>query len=271
MQKTVAYEGADLAYEDVGQGPVLVLIHGFEGDATVWRYQAAFLRDRYRLIIPDLPGRGQSPFPGAITPGARAWSLDACADRVHAILRHEHVHHSVVIGHSMGGYVTMALVERYPEVLSGFGLFHSTAYADSEEKIKARRRWIAFIRDNGPGPFLKQVVPNLFAETYRAEHPGEIDSLIRRGSQFDGETLIAYYEAMIARPDRRRLLKDLPVLFIIGEKDAAVSPADSLEQVRLPGISFMHYLEGVAHMGMWEATDEANRALLEFAQYIYYE
>ena len=96
----------------------------------------------------------------------------------------------------------LAFAEKYPDRVTALGLFHSTAYADSEEKKTGRQKSIEFIRNNGSAAFIRQSIPNLFSAYTREYHPDLIDGIVSRYSGFSSDSLIAYYEAMIARPDR---------------------------------------------------------------------
>ena len=166
----------------------------------------------------------------------------------------------------MGGYITLAFAEKFPELLHTFGLFHSTAYADTDEKKQARRKGIEFIQEHGAYTFLKQSIPNLFAQKFSSEHPEEINTLIEKGKSFTAEALIQYYDAMIQRPDRTAVLKNFsnPILFIFGTEDKAVPLQDSLEQCHIPVTSHVHILKNAGHMGMWEDKEKCNRAILQF-------
>src|SRR5690606_13602727 len=128
-------------------GPAVMLVHGFGEDSDVWRHQAAVLQENYTLIVPDLPGSGLSAFNPALK------TMDDYAACLKAILDKEGIEKSALIGHSMGGYVTLAFAERYNSLLNGIGLVHSTAYPDSQEKIAVRRKSIAFMEKNGVEPF----------------------------------------------------------------------------------------------------------------------
>ena len=264
MQKTLTYRHNTIAYEDTGHGHPVVLLHGFGEDGTVWKHQVPWLADHYRVIVPDWPGSGLSP-------RATSPSMETFAELLRALLDHERIDQACVIGHSMGGYVLMAFAETYPGYLSGLGLFHSTAFADSEERKQARLRGIAFIRANGAAPFLRQATPNLFADKFKAEHPAAVAAQVERVGSFDPEALIGYYEAMMRRPDRSEVLAGVttPVLFIGGAKDIAIPLEETLRQVSLPTLAFVHLLEDSAHMGMWEEQAASDKALDEFLTYIY--
>jgi pimeloyl-ACP methyl ester carboxylesterase len=171
-----------------------------------------------------------------------------------------------VIGHSMGGYITLALVEKYPELVSSFGLFHSSAFADSEEKKTTRRKGIEFINQHGAFEFLKTAIPNLFSPDSKEQIPGSIQKLIEAGNNFKPQALVSYYEAMMQRPDRTAILSKtaVPVLFIMGKYDAAVPVEDSLKQCHLPQKSYIHVLQNSGHMGMLEEAEKSNHILLHF-------
>lgn len=270
MQKTLAYKNVIIYYQVIGSGKPVMLVHGFSEDSDIWKHQVNFLKDKFQLIIPDLPGSGLSV--------VNDWSsfteknqltVELMAEILRIILDNEKIEQCAMIGHSMGGYITLAFAEKYPSRLSKLGLFHSTAYPDNEDKIQTRRRGIAFIKEYGAPAFLKQSIPNLFDKKFTNEKAAAIEELIERGKSFTSEALTQYYEAMIARPDRTAVLKNFnkPVLFIIGVNDKAVPPADGARQAHIPAISFVYFLRHTAHMGMWEEIDKSNAALLDFLSY----
>ena len=98
------------------------------------------------------------------------------------------------------------------------------------------------------------------------QKPELVDELIDRGHNFSGPVLVSYYQAMMERPDRTTLLSEstVPVLFIMGKEDQAVSPEDSLKQCHLPEKSYIHMLQRSGHMGMWEEPEKSNSVLDEF-------
>lgn len=267
MQKQINYHQSTVYYKVIGSGKPVVLVHGFGEDSDVWKYQVDFLKDTFQLIIPDLPGSGLSKVDSwKLTVDDKSLSVEWMADCIKAIIDAAKITNCSLIGHSMGGYITLAFAEKYPGLLNKFGLFHSTAYADSEEKIQTRRRGIEFIKEHGANAFLKQSTPNLFGKKFSEEHPEAIAELIEQNKSFTAEALIQYYEAMIARPDRTSVLKNttIPFLHIIGAEDKAAPLKDCLEQCHLPAIAYVTILEQSAHMGMWEETDKANQALAAF-------
>ena len=259
MEKTIRYENKKIYYRSIGSGTPVMLVHGFGEDGNVWNIQVDHLKNKFHLIIPDLPGSGRSEL-------INDMSMEGMAEVLHSIIHEENISTCAVIGHSMGGYITLALVEHYWNHVNAFSLFHSTAYPDTEEKKETRKKGIEFIKQHGAFEFLKTSTPNLFSPDTKSETPNLVNSFISTLDSFSPEALIAYYNAMMARPDRTNVLKKTsnPVLFVTGIFDGAVSPDDVLKQCHLPEKSYIHVLKKSGHMGMMEEPEKANRILEDF-------
>jgi pimeloyl-ACP methyl ester carboxylesterase len=263
MDKTVTVEGSELFYRDLGVGTPVLLLHGFAEDGAVWGEVAKRLRTMCRVLIPDLPGSGRSPLPSVI-------SMESLATALRELLDKEGIERCVLIGHSMGGYITLAFAESHPERVWAFGLFHSTAYADNEEKKVGRCKSIEFIREHGAAPYIRQSTPNLFAAKTREDRPGLVEDMIRRYSGFSAASLIAYLQAMLQRPERLSVLEHFPrpILFVIGEMDQLVPPEQSLKQAHLPRIAQVRLLPDAGHMGMVEDAAAGSTIIQEFVNFI---
>lgn len=260
----IEINGKKIMYFIYGNGKPVVLIHGFGEDHSIWHNQVAYFKNQYRLIIPDLPGSGSSELSNDL-------SIEGMADIVKNIVDAQVKSPGekiVLVGHSMGGYIALAYAEKYPEDLAGLGLFHSTSYADTKEKIITRKKGIEFIETHGAFAFLKTTLPNLFSAATKEHQPELVEALIEKSSLFSASALVAYYEAMIDRPDRREILKHskIPIMLIMSENDQAVPIADSLEQSSLPENSYITVLKDSGHMGMLEEPIETNQALARFLE-----
>ncbi len=283
MQKNCTWSGGTIAYTIYGEGVPVILLHGFGEDSSIWNRQVDFLQQHCKLIVPDLPGTDSSQWidvNGQWSMVNRAVnsltidhsplppSIDHLADSIYELLLQENISSCYLLGHSMGGYITLALAEKYPTLLKGFGLIHSTAFADSEEKKKNRIRGIEMMEQYGGHSFLRTTIPNLFGEKFKETDSTAINQLIEQAKTFSTVSLQAYYYAMMKRPDRSHVLKSnpLPVLFVMGTEDVAAPLNDVLQQSHLPLISYIHILDGNGHMGMWESTDRMNQLLLSFIQ-----
>jgi pimeloyl-ACP methyl ester carboxylesterase len=120
-ENNILVDDKPVYYRIEGKGQPVVLVHGFSEDGTVWENQVENLKNKFQLIIPDLPGSGQSPINDA------NWSMEYFAACIRTILDKENIATVTMIGHSMGGYITLAFADVWPDRLQSFGLFHSTA------------------------------------------------------------------------------------------------------------------------------------------------
>lgn len=259
--KKIQYKGIAIHYKIIGKGLPVFLIHGFGEDGNIWQSQIDYLCENYLLIIPDIPGSGNS----ASLMGTDI-KIDDYADCIKAIASEEQMEKFVIIGHSMGGYISLAYLEKYPNELIGLGLIHSTAFADDIQKIETRKKGIQFIYNNGSESFLKTSIPGLFFNT--ESNQKNIDTLLTKSANFSKEQLIQYYEAMIKRPDRSFLFKNtkVPILIIAGKYDIAITKQAILQQVKMPGLCHFHLLKESGHMGMLEESLHSNEILAKYLQ-----
>jgi pimeloyl-ACP methyl ester carboxylesterase len=244
---------------NTGTKPAVVFIHGFAEHNGIWEQQQAYLSEQFYVISPDLPGSGQTPLTEHL-------SIESMADYVYAGLQANGIEQAVIIGHSMGGYVALAMAEKYPNILKGLGLFHSTAAPDSEEKKEGRIKSINIIENYGAEAFIKQALPNMFSPVYKKKHPEQVEAYVSMGLQCQQESLIAYYRAMMERPDRTAVLSSLkvPVLFVIGKDDTAIPLKGVLSQVSKPQTSSIHIFDDTGHMGMWEVPEASKLLIHDF-------
>ncbi|MEO8719925.1 MAG: alpha/beta hydrolase [Ginsengibacter sp.] len=268
----ILFQNKKFFYRVEGKGKPVMLLHGFGEDGRIWDNQVSLLQKNFLLIIPDLPGSGQSEMLDG------KCSLEDYAAVIKMIAEQEisklgEKNKFSLIGHSMGGYITLAFAQKYPELLSSIGLFHSSALKDTKEKIADRKKGIAFIKKNGTEAFLKTAIPNLFSEETKKNKPEFFPRLFDIAKSISGEALIQYYEAMILRPDRTEVLRTFqkPVLFIIGKTDPVVPLQSSLEQCYFPAISTVNVLQHSGHEGMWEEQETATIYLKEFLEFSFSE
>ena len=264
MQKSLLYRRQNLVYEVAGNGLPVLLVHGFTEDRSIWNSLVSAFPGKYRWLVPDLPGSGESEFNEDLQ------SIGDFAEALDAIRQQEQIRQMVVIGHSMGGYISLALAEKYPETLKGLGLFHATAYEDKPEKKESRQKSIEFIRKHGPAPYVRQSLPGLFSEHFKNRHPEKVQEQIGRYANFNPDSLVQYLDAMRNRKDKTRILQNMkiPALFLMGEEDPAAPLQDMLEQCHLPQISYIHILADTAHMGMLENTNLCNSFIDRFLEQI---
>jgi pimeloyl-ACP methyl ester carboxylesterase len=245
-------------YKKQGTGKSLLLLHGFCEDLRIWQELAASLSSDYTVITPDLPGFGQSPVAGE--------SLDEWAKDLHeSVVKPNCPDGAVVIGHSMGGYVSLAYAALFPDSLKGLGLFHSTCSADTEEKKEGRLKSVKFVQQNGPEAFVKQLIPTLFAEGADKQH---IQTAMDIAMQCSAGGISSALMAMRGRPQRCDLLKaaTYPVLIIAGEKDAVIPAASLAEIAGYPDTCLFRLLKESGHMGFFEEKDISLQTIKEFME-----
>ncbi|MFD2200447.1 alpha/beta fold hydrolase [Shivajiella indica] len=247
-----------IAYTQQGSGPALILIHGFCESKEMWKTFAADLSTNHTVYCPDLPGFGESPL------ADHHISMEKAAVSLQEWIEEQGISNPIVIGHSLGGYVTLALAELMDHGLKAIGLFHSTAFPDDEEKKHNRNKTIEFIKKHGVDKFVESFVPPLFSEQHRAEQNGQIAELIQFGKKSSKNGMITFTAAMRDRKDRFELWKTFPFpkLMIAGELDTAVK----IEASRKHQPYAMHYHEliGTGHMGMFEETDTTLQIIKNF-------
>lgn len=265
MNQQLPLSTGHISYSLQGSGPVLLLVHGFAFDRTIWEGLLPELSAGYRVLCIDLPGFGDSTLD-------QPYSMDRLADVFNAVLVAEGIAECVLIGHSMGGYAALAFAARFPDKLRGIGLCHSHPFADSPAKKENRRRSGALIEKRGHERFVREMIPNLFADSFAKAHPGLIAQLTERALSFPAAAYTTGLEAMSRRPDRAALLAafpQLPWLFIIGEADDFV-PLDALKEAALiPDIASVVLLPSVGHMSMFEAPQQIGQRIKEFADLCY--
>ena len=256
------FDNRQMGYQKTGTGPAVILLHGFGEDHHIFNITVTALKKNYTVYAPDLPGTGMSPI--NIFPAN--FSIEYLADSTAALIEHEKINNCIVLGHSMGGYTTMAFANKYPGYLKGFGLIHSTTLPDTALKIENRLRGISFIEKMGATTFLETTVPNLFGTHTKESNPIIVSNFIQALPLFSNEALIAYYHAMMARPNLTHVLANttLPVLFILGTQDIAVALEDTLPQTKMPNTAYLYILENCGHMGMLEHPTIFNTAVLDF-------
>lgn len=259
----ILFQGKKVYYETVGEGRPVILLHGFAETHHLWDRLVPALGEEFRLILPDIPGSGQSELLNGNP------SMEDYAKVLYEIATREAITGTraiTILGHSMGGYIALALAALYPGLLNGLGLVHSTVYPDEEEKKNVRKRGIEFLSKNGPEPFLRTSIPNLFAENTAQVRPWLIEEAIEISKNIPAEALIQYYQAMMERPDRTQVLRAMerPVMFLIGKFDKAVPLGLSLKQCHIPEVSYIRVLEHSGHMGIWEEERVASEFILQF-------
>lgn len=253
MERSVEYQGVKVHYSVEGSGRALLFLHGYLESSAIWQGFAERFTDRYRVILLDIPGHGASGILGPVH------EMEEMARVAGAVLDAEQISEVVVLGHSMGGYVTMEFVHLFPERTAGYCLFHSTCFADNEEKKKNRDREISLVMCGKKMQIIRTNIPKGFADG-NAER---LASWVARAKQIaagnSDEGIIALLQGMKNRRDHSGLMRThqpLP-LIIWGKKDNYIGE-EVFHKLRsiVPEASVV-ILNESGHMGFIEEPERA--------------
>lgn len=212
----------------------------------------------FRWIAIDLPGHGKSINLSEIH------TMELMAEQVFEVLNKLDVHEFYLVGHSMGGYVSLAMMEQKPDAVKGFVSFFSHPFDDSEEKRNNRLSSVEVIEKNKED-FIRITIPNLFRQDKLSEYQNEIQEAKRMAMDTSKEGIIAAQRGMAVRKDRSLVLKEIriPTLFLFGEYDQLIhnhriiEDFQNLEHIRLQSLP-------IGHNGQWEAPDECREIIINY-------
>jgi pimeloyl-ACP methyl ester carboxylesterase len=251
-----------LAFDDVGPGPVVVLLHGFPLDRSMWEFQTAEIGSTYRVIAPDLRGAGSSAVPDGV------YTVDLLADDVIDTLDALELDDPVVVGGlSMGGYVALSLALRYPDRLRGLMLMNTRATADPPATARVREDLARELEASGnPDVVVDSMLPKLFAPSSYANHAELVERTREKSLRSNPRGLANTLRGLAVRPDRTADLAQIrmPTLVMAGADDQLIPPADSKSMAdAIPGARLVAIPEA-GHLAPLENHAAANGAILAF-------
>ncbi|MFZ4741447.1 MAG: alpha/beta fold hydrolase [Bacteroidales bacterium] len=254
------YQDKKIHYTSEGQGNTIILLHGFMESLQIWKDFSHELSANFNVVCIDLPGHGESECISDVL------SMDLIADVVKQIVDSLGISSFVLIGHSMGGYVSLEFAYQYPTMLKGLGLFHSHALADTDEAKVNRDRTCEIVLYKRR-KFISQFIPDLFAAENVKKFAAEIRMLQTQVINMTSDAIIASLNGMKIRENKLHVLTDLrvPILFILGKKDSRVDVQQAMAQAILPEHSEVLLLN-IGHMGYIEARDETLFTIRSFAE-----
>lgn len=241
-----------------GEGTPIVFLHGMCESHEIWLEFITIFKGR-KLICIDLPGFGASEIYGN-------GSIRAMAEAIYKVLQKEKVAQSILIGHSLGGYVALEYAKKHDDKLKGLGLFHSHPFEDSQERKDARRKSISHIENYGANAYITQLFENLAAPEFFKSRPELLNELTNKALKTKAYGVTNALEAIRNRKIHIETLRDIncPVLFIVGEKDQIISKANSMAQLSLPRTADIHILPHVGHLGMIEDKEATQQIVNRF-------
>jgi len=251
---------AEIFYEIRGNGPPVVLLHPFPCHHEFWNPIAAALDSRYRLIVPDLRGHGDSeigegPAFMAKHAGDLARVLDAAG-----------IGKAAFIGCSIGGYILFEFWRRFRERVTALALCDTRPQPDSAEARANRLKAAATVLEQGTEPFIESMIPKLIGRTTVATRPDLVDGARAMMRRMSAEDISQVQRGMAERPDSVANLKTItvPTLIVIGEEDVLSTVADGeLMRQNIAG-SQLKVLPKAGHYSPWEQPELVGKILRQF-------
>lgn len=238
----------------------LLLIHGFPHDRTLWRPQVEGLRDIARPIAPDLRGFGDAgTAPDTMTMADHAADLKALLDSMR-------IPRAVVCGLSMGGYIALAFLAKYPDMVQGLVLCNTRAGADSEEARKGRQATAKKALEEGTPAVAQDLFPKMIAERTRDTRPDIAEHVLTMMERQRAQGVASAARGMAARPDRTGMLPGItvPTLIVTGSEDALIPVSESEAMHKaVPGSELM-VVPNVGHLSNMEDAEAFNAGLRLF-------
>jgi 3-oxoadipate enol-lactonase len=243
-----------LYYIEIGRGSPLICLHGYALDHTIWLDMAKEMKSNVRLILPDLRGHGKSPSPEG------KYSMQAMAEDILRIMDSIELERTYLAGHSMGGYIALALAELHPDRLKGLALIASQAFADLPEKKRARIEDIEKLKLLSPVEVLAGMPGKLSRDTRVIEYSKDLISQVSKNG------VLGVLAGMAERPDRIDIMASLkiPVIAIVGIDDQLIPLKTSKDMVSIAKRMQLIEILNAGHMPMMEKPQETAKALFNF-------
>ena len=247
-----------IGYTDEGRGVPLLFVHGFPLSRGAWQKQIDALRSSYRVIAPDLRGFGESEArTGPVT-------MAQYTDDLHALLQQLKSGPVVLIGHSMGGYVSFAFLRQYPKMVHGLVLVGTKAAKDTPEAAAGRRATAEKVQANGIEVVIEAMAPKMLAADNHDRAMAEQVRGLMTPSKPAG--VIGALLGMAERPDVTAELAciSVPTLVITGADDTLIPSRESEKLAQsIPG-SQLNIVPHAGHLVAFEQADKFNHVLNEW-------
>ena len=251
---------AEIVYRVLAEGPPVVLLHPFPANHEIWLPVAQALAKRYRVILPDLRGHGDSGV------GDGPATMEKHAADISRVMDDADIGRAPLIGVSIGGYVLFEFWRRHRGRVAALGLSNTKALADSAEARAGRLQTANDVLERGTEPFFESMIPRLLGKTTRETRPDLVAGALRMMRKMSPEDVAQVQRGMAERPDSVDILKTIsvPTLLVTGDEDilTGVSEAELLRQ-HISG-SQLRVIAKAGHYSPWEQPEETSRLLRQF-------
>lgn len=261
---TTPIDDIQLAYTAVGDGPAVILLHGYPFNRSLWTELAESLLDRYRVVIPDLRGFGETaPDPDSSESPA---TMKRMAEDVAKLMDHLEIDEAVIGGLSMGGYVALAFCKQYPARVRALVLADTRAQADTEEGKQTRAQQAEKALAEGMAGIADAMLPKLLTPDTVSKRPEVVKRIRDMMLKTKPEGAAAALRGMAQRDDQTEFISsiDVPTLIVVGREDAITPLADSeAMHAKITG-SRLVVIENAGHVSNLEQTEQFNNAVRGF-------
>jgi 3-oxoadipate enol-lactonase len=249
-----------IAYQVLGTGPPIVLLHPFPAHHEWWLPASPALVSRYQVILVDLRGHGESGV------GEGPATMEKHAADIARVLDHAAVRSVPLAGASIGGYVLFEFWRRYRERVAALALCNTKAQADSPQAKAARLQSAADVLECGTAKFFEDMVPKLLGQTTRDSRPDLVNGALRMMREMSAEDVAQVQRGMAERPDSVADLKtiNVPTLLVTGDEDVLTGPPEADLMRRNIAGSEMKVIRRAGHYSPWEQPEEAGKLLRQF-------
>ena len=251
---------ADIAYQVLGSGPPVVLLHPFPVHHEFWLPAAQALASRYQLILPDLRGHGDSAV------GEGPATMEKHAGDIAHVLDHAEIGRASFAGVSIGGYALFEFWRRYRGRVAALALCNTKAQADSPEAKAGRLQAAVDVLERGTETFFEGMAAKILGNTTRTGRPDLVDAALRMMRKMSAENVAQVQRGMAERPDSVPDLKtiDVPTLLITGDEDIMTGPPEAQLMLQNIPASEMKIIRRAGHYSPWEQPAEAGQLLRKF-------
>ena len=253
-------DDAEIVYWILGDGPSVILLHPFPAHHEFWMPVAESLASRYRLVLPDLRGHGESGV------GEGPATMAKHAADIARVMDDARIGRVPLIGVSVGGYLLFEFWRKHRDRVAALGLCNTKAPADNAEARAARLQAANDVLERGIEPFFQSMVPRLFGKTTRETRPDLVDAAVRMMRLMSPEDIAQVQRGMAERPDSIDTLKtiNVPVLLVTGDEDilTGINEAELMRQ-HIAG-SQLRVIPKAGHYSPWEQPEEAFKIIRQF-------
>jgi pimeloyl-ACP methyl ester carboxylesterase len=256
---------AEIFYEVTGDGLPVVLLHPFPANHELWQRAAQVLSPRYKLILPDLRGHGDSDT------GDGPATMQKHAADIMRVLDDARVDRTAIAGISIGGYAIFEFWRQQRGRVSALALFNTKAQADNPEARAARLQAAADVMERGTEPFVETMVQKVMSKTTRETRLDLVEGALRMMRKMSAEDIAMVQRGMAERTDSVAMLKtiNVPTIVVTGDEDSMTGAAEAELMRRNIAGSQMKVISRAGHYAVWEQAEESGRILRQFLDACY--